>query len=75
MFVINSSLGETDCSDCRIFRTDRVLFAQNIQQPRVVSLPIRIAEMPDAVTAKVALKRIRYAIKTGKLYVDLTGLE
>lgn len=75
MFLINSSLGKTDCSDCRMFRKDRVLFAQKIQQPKFVSLPIRIAEMPSVADAEEALRRIQYAIKTGKIYVNLTDLE
>ena len=31
--------------------------------------------MPNVAAAEKALRRIRYAIKTGKTYVDLTDLE
>ena len=75
MFVIKSSLGSTDCSDCRIFTKGTALFAKNLQQPEFVSLPIKIAEMPNVAVAIEALRRIRYAIKRRKLYVNLTDLE
>ena len=75
MFVINSNLGSTDCSGCLIYNKGAALFAKHLQQPHFVALPIRIAEMPNIAVAEAALKRIQFAIITGKLYVDLTDLE
>ena len=56
-------------------RKNTVLFAKVLQQPNFVALPIRIAEMPNVAAVEEALGRIRHAIKTGELYVDLTDLE
>ena len=75
MFVINSSLGKTDCSDCQIFKKGTELFAKRVQQRKFVSLPIKIAEMPNIATAEAALRRILYAVKIGEHYVDITDLE
>ena len=75
MFGINSSLGDTDCSGCQIFRRGTVLFARLVQEPNFVSLPIKIAEMPNVAAAEAALRRIHWASKIGKRYVDLTDLE
>ena len=75
LLFVNSNFGITDCSGCLIFQKGKALFAKNLQQPEFVSLPIRIAEMPNVEVAIEALRRIRYAIKRGKLYVDLTDLE
>ena len=75
MFVINSGLGDTDCSDCQIFRRGTGIFAKRVQGLKFVSLPIKIAEMPNVAAAKKALRRIQYAIKVDKDYVDLTDLE
>ena len=75
MFVINSSLGSTDCSDCQIFKKGTVLFAKGLQQPNFAALPIKIAKMPNVAAAAKALGRIQRAIKTGERYVNLTDLE
>lgn len=75
MFVINSGLGDTDCSGCRIFRRGTVLFAKCVQGPKFVALPTKIAEMPNVAAAKEALRRIQYAIKIDEDSVDLTDLE
>ena len=75
MFVIDSSLGSTDCSGCEIFKKGTVLFAKRIERPGFVTLPIKIAEMPHVTAAEKALKRIQYAIKTGERSVELTDLE
>ena len=71
MFVINSSLGGTDCSGCQIFKKGKMLFAKRVQQPEYVWM----TQMRNVAAARAALRRIRYAIKTGKHYVDLTDLE
>ena len=52
-----------------------MLFAKRVEQPKFVSLPVRIAEMPNVASTEEALRRIRYTIKVGKLYGDLTDLE
>lgn len=75
IFVINSSLGSTDCAGCQTFIKGKALFTKRVQQPKFVSLPIKIAEMPNVAATEAALRRIRYAIKIGKHYVDLTDLE
>ena len=75
IFVINSSLGKTDCSGCLIYQKGPTLFAKHAEQPEFLSLPIKIAEMMDGAAVEEALRRIRYAIKTQKFYVDLTDLE
>ena len=78
MLIVKSSLGETDCCGCHIFKKGKVLFAKLLQPdylPEFVTLPIKIAEMPNAEAAELALRIVQYAIKTGKDYVDLTDLE
>ena len=75
MFVINSSLGRTNCLGCLIFKKGTTSFAKCIEQLEFVSLPVKIAEMPNVAYTEEALRRIRYTIKTGKLYVDLTDLD
>ena len=75
VFVIKSSLDSTDCSDCLIFQKGTELFAKRHQLPNYVSLPIRIAKMPNVTAAEEVLRSIQYAIKTEKRYVDLTDLE
>ena len=75
MFVINSGLGNTDCSGCRIFRRGTVLFAKPVHEPNFVSLATKIAEMPNVAAAKEALRRIQYAIKIDEDCVDFTDLE
>lgn len=75
VFIVNSSLGSTDCSGCEISKKGTVLFAKRIEQPGFVTLPIKIAEMPSVAAAEIALKRIQYAIKTGKRSVELMDLE
>ena len=75
MFVINTSLGEIDCSGCQIFIKGPTLYAKRIEKPEFVVLPIKIAEMPNIATAEKALRRIRHAIKTQEHYVDLTDFE
>lgn len=75
MFIVNSNLGSTDCSGCEIFKKGMVLFAKRIERPGFVTLPIKIAEMPNIAAAEKALKRIQDAFETGETSVKLTDLE
>lgn len=79
--IINSSLSETDCSRSRMFRQGKKILAQQVRvegesrASQFVSLPIVIAVLASSKAAEEAINRIRYGIRTGKSFVDLTDLE
>ena len=81
MLIIKSRLGSTDCSGCRMFRRGAKILAKRAKQPgekrstSVLSLPIKVADLPSVEAAEVALERITYAIVTGQTVVNLTDLE
>lgn len=85
--VIESHLGRTDCTDCRIYRKDHLILAVPVRirgndiAQKYPTLPIKIAELPSEFAAERALWRIRFAIETDKNFdteeitVDLRDLQ
>ena len=81
--IIESHLGRTDCTDCRIYRKHHLIFAVPVRirgndiAQKYPALPIKIAELPSGSAAKQALWRIRSALETGKdeVTVDLRDLQ
>ena len=77
MFIVNSSFGQTDCTQSLIFRRGRTVFAQHVHPSKEVfaSLPIKIAGFVSTEAAEAALARIQYGLRAGKIFVDISDLE
>ena len=84
--IIESHLGRTDCTDCRIYRKAHLILAIPVRirgndiAQKYPALPIKIAELPSEFAAERALWRIRFASETDKdldpaeITVDLRDL-
>ena len=85
--IIESHLGRTDCTDCRIYRKHHLILAIPVRirgstiAQKYPALPIKIAELRSEFTAERALWCIRFAIETDKnldteeIVVDLRDLQ
>lgn len=85
--IIESHLGRTDCTGCRIYQKDHLIFAVPVHiqgndiARKYPALPIKIAELPSEFAAERALWRVRFAIETNKkldtpeVTIDLRDLQ
>ena len=85
--IIESHLGRTDCTGCRIYRKRHLILAipvriqRNDLAQKYPALPIKVAELSSEFAAELALSRIHFAIETDKnpdteeVTVDLRDLQ
>jgi hypothetical protein len=85
--IIESHLGRTDCTGCRIYRKHHLILAVLVRirgddiAQKYPALPIKVAELPSEFAAERALWRIQFAIETNKnldtekVTVDLRDLQ
>ena len=85
--IIESRLGATDCTECRIYRKGHLILAKilrtrgNDLTRQYPALATKVAELPSEYAAEQALQRIRFAseaaknIDTEQITVNLRDLE
>ena len=85
--IIESHLGRTDCTGCRIYRKHHLILVKPVRirgndiLRTYPALPIKVAEFPSKFAAERALRRIWFAIETDKdldtkeIVVDLRDLQ